>query len=421
MTYKFYTKFGSHMLTNHNIQIGLPIVFLCSILLFCNMTIAQVTIGNGETPAKGAILQLKENETINGANSSKGLGLPRVALTPSITNDLGESLKLPIGTLNSLDHLGMLVYNVEENTTYCPGLHVWEGGLWIPLQEQGVGFFTDIRTKGDGSKETVVYPYRTFGEAGTWMLTSLRATTYADNLGVDKPTKDIKIGKNTTNSKTELLAYYPGAKTTSTLEEDKARFSKNTEYGMIYTWAAATNGKVILPHSDTESTQNDGEANDPSNVELVGVQGICPTGWHLPSDKEWNDLEKAIANEQTGEYTLDNYKSDPWSEDWRYDRSTYRNNSQGHGTSMKSPLVSNYQGKSRVCGKGGFNAFATGLYSNTDYNYYGTLIYFWTSSYIYNSSNSYSPMDRRLSFAHSGVGRYGLEASTLTSVRCKKN
>ncbi len=44
-------------------------------------------------------------------------------------------------------------------------------------------------------------------------------------------------------------------------------------YGALYTWAAAMKGAASS------------EAN-PS-----GVQGVCPTGWHLPSDAEWTELE----------------------------------------------------------------------------------------------------------------------------------
>lgn len=43
-------------------------------------------------------------------------------------------------------------------------------------------------------------------------------------------------------------------------------------YGKLYTWAAAMNGSV--------STNE-----NPSNV-----QGICPNGWHLPSEAEWDEL-----------------------------------------------------------------------------------------------------------------------------------
>jgi len=43
-------------------------------------------------------------------------------------------------------------------------------------------------------------------------------------------------------------------------------------YGGLYTWNTAMNG-------ESSSSEN------PS-----GVQGICPTGWHVPSDAEWTEL-----------------------------------------------------------------------------------------------------------------------------------
>lgn len=49
-------------------------------------------------------------------------------------------------------------------------------------------------------------------------------------------------------------------------------------YGVLYNWPAAMNGA-------TSSTAN------PS-----GVQGVCPTGWHLPSDLEWTELENYLAD-----------------------------------------------------------------------------------------------------------------------------
>ena len=52
-----------------------------------------------------------------------------------------------------------------------------------------------------------------------------------------------------------------------------------TTYGVLYNWWAAM----------------DGAGSSSSNPS--GVQGVCPTGWHLPSDDEWTTLENyLIAN-----------------------------------------------------------------------------------------------------------------------------
>jgi uncharacterized protein (TIGR02145 family) len=57
------------------------------------------------------------------------------------------------------------------------------------------------------------------------------------------------------------------------INETVAKTTANyTTYGVLYNWPAAMKG-------ETSSTTN------PS-----GVQGVCPTGWHLPSDAEWTEL-----------------------------------------------------------------------------------------------------------------------------------
>lgn len=52
-----------------------------------------------------------------------------------------------------------------------------------------------------------------------------------------------------------------------------------TTYGVLYNWTAAMAGEA-------SSTAN------PS-----GIQGVCPTGWHLPSDAEWTQLTDYLGGE----------------------------------------------------------------------------------------------------------------------------
>ena len=49
--------------------------------------------------------------------------------------------------------------------------------------------------------------------------------------------------------------------------------ANKSTYGLLYTWVAVMNGAAS------------------SNANPSGVQGICPNGWHLPSDLEWKELE----------------------------------------------------------------------------------------------------------------------------------
>jgi len=58
-----------------------------------------------------------------------------------------------------------------------------------------------------------------------------------------------------------------------------ARLRENfVTYGVLYNWPAAMNGEES---SDT----------NPSSV-----QGVCPDGWHLPSDAEWAELIEYLGN-----------------------------------------------------------------------------------------------------------------------------
>jgi len=65
--------------------------------------------------------------------------------------------------------------------------------------------------------------------------------------------------------------YYVYGYNGTTVAEAKAT-ANYTTYGVLYNWSAAMNGAA-------SSTTN------PS-----GIQGVCPTGWHLPSDAEWTEL-----------------------------------------------------------------------------------------------------------------------------------
>ncbi|MCL2184196.1 MAG: hypothetical protein FWB85_12095 [Chitinispirillia bacterium] len=56
-------------------------------------------------------------------------------------------------------------------------------------------------------------------------------------------------------------------------------------YGRLYNWATVMNGAS----SSTSS---------PS-----GIQGICPSGWHVPSDNEWETLVKYVDPNASGDYS----------------------------------------------------------------------------------------------------------------------
>ena len=117
-----------------NLKIGLLAMLLCISATFT--TRSQVTIGVLEPPLKGALLDLKERDVLSGANSERGLMLPRVELSdknelyPMYSNDLANYNANKADLKKS--HTGLIVYNTKEDETndLCLGLNQWDGEAW---------------------------------------------------------------------------------------------------------------------------------------------------------------------------------------------------------------------------------------------------------------------------------------------------
>ncbi len=88
-----------------------------------------------------------------------------------------------------------------------------------------------------------------------WMKENLKTTKYSD--GTDIPLINTEEAWSVLTFTNKAYCWY---------DDD---IGNKEVYGALYTWAAAMNG---MTSSDS----------DPS-----GVQGVCPSGWHLPSDSEW--------------------------------------------------------------------------------------------------------------------------------------
>lgn len=114
----------------------LKLIGLFILVNFSNIGHSQVTIGSSSSPASGALLDLKQNETttLGDANSQKGLLLPRVELTAID--------KLKMGSNEILDqddqyilHTGLMVYHINKCTVQGEGLYIWTGSAWEKLGE----------------------------------------------------------------------------------------------------------------------------------------------------------------------------------------------------------------------------------------------------------------------------------------------
>ncbi|MEA3452097.1 MAG: fibrobacter succinogenes major paralogous domain-containing protein, partial [Bacteroidota bacterium] len=106
-------------------------------------------------------------------------------------------------------------------------------------------------TDGDGNNYAVV---KIGGQ--TWMAENIKTTSYTNSDAIPLVTDNTEWGNLEDNDTDKAYCFYDN-------DEGNADI-----YGALYTYAAATNG-------DNSGT---------------GVQGVCPTGWHVPSDAEWIEL-----------------------------------------------------------------------------------------------------------------------------------
>jgi len=157
--------------------------------------------------------------------------------TESDPENTGEQLQIGSGTGEFSAILDGLTpettYYVKAFATNSHTTAYGEERSFFTLQEGDPGTVTDY----DGN----VYETVAIGDQ-IWMAENLRSLHYSDGT----PIQGVYAYNN---------------------NEENA-----SNYGRLYTWEAAMNGET-------------GSSTNPS-----GVQGVCPTGWHLPSDEEWTQL-----------------------------------------------------------------------------------------------------------------------------------
>jgi uncharacterized protein (TIGR02145 family) len=144
---------------------------------------------------------------------------------------------------------------------------------------------SSCRKKEDDNNLTItdidrnVYHTITIG-AQVWMVENLKTTRYSD--GSEIPLV------NTTSTWDALIST---SKAYCWSEDD---ISNRDTYGALYTWAAAINGST----SDISKTGD--------------IQGACPTGWHVPSDAEWTELELYLGGSSGAGIKLKEAGNDHW-------------------------------------------------------------------------------------------------------------
>jgi uncharacterized protein (TIGR02145 family) len=250
------------------------------------------------------------------------------------TNDISETETRPIAQLAWGDWsvaTPATPTTVGEETRTCPGNASPAETRPLLPKCNGVEYNPIETKKFCDSRENKLYKFVSIGEgatAQTWM---------AENLNYDVPDNATDVCYDN--------------------DPDKC-----VTYGRLYNWATAMGGSA-------SSTAN------PS-----GVQGVCPAGWHLPSDAEWTALTTAVGSNA--------------------------------GTKLKanSDLWSTNTGTDEF----GFSALPGGYGNSGSFNYVGDGGRWWSSTEGV-ASNAYY---RYMNYYSANVDRDDYVKSRLFSVRC---
>lgn len=199
-----------------------------------------------------------------------------------------------------------------------------------------------------------------------WMKENLRTTHYANGAS---------IALGSTASTTTAYRYYPNNNS-----------SNVSAYGYLYNWKA-------FMHGASSSTAN------PS-----GIQGVCPTGWHVPSDAEWSQLIGYVGNQ--GSYICGNDNS--------YITKALAATI-GWNSSTNTCAVGNNSNTNNVTG---FSANPAGYYNyNGNYNSFGDIVDFWSASEENENNANYC----NLHYNYAYMNRSNYNKGSGFSVRCVKD
>ena len=217
----------------------------------------------------------------------------------------------------------------------------------------------------------------------------------------------------TTTSPSTGTYLIPAAGTDYTYTGKQARWYNNSakyaqqNYGLLYNWNAAVD-TFNTAYGETSVNTSSGNA---VSVTFSGHRrGICPAGWHLPSDAEWNTMEATVSGSD-------------WQTSYETASGSYRGShagklAGGHNwetvTSITSGAPGDYGNADRNVS--GFSAVPAGFCNGSSFSSAGLGAHFWSATQ--STGTPYYAYNRYLSNTSAGVGRNANNEYGGRSVRC---
>jgi uncharacterized protein (TIGR02145 family) len=262
--------------------------------------------------------------------------------------------------------LSRFAYGVYECKKKSSTSYVWEVVSYEHPDTAKYETITDAR-------DNQIYRIVTIGSQ-TWMADNLN---YVDNIISQKPLRGVPM----------MSSCYDG-------------LDANCEkYGRLYSWAAA------MDSVGTFSDNGKGCGYKQQCSPTYPVRGICPEGWHLPTNEEWNELLEYVGGYATAGPMLKSRTND-W-EEYAY---------------ATAETIVKYKGNDAY----GFAALPGGHTRNGDYDFVGSYnnmgryVVFWSSSVV-NNRTDVAP-EYSLQFdSETANGPYGEYRYQQNSVRCIKD
>ena len=306
----------------------------------------NVTSDGGATvTARGVCWSTSQNPTVSDSHTTDGSGTG--AFTSSLTGLFaGITYYVRAYATNS----GGTAYGNEISFTTSMSTPV--DGDAIPCP--GTPTVTDY----DGNTYNTVQ----IGQQ-CWIKENLRTTHYSDGMSIPAG------GSNTSNT----VPYY--------YDYSSHNLPLGTR-GYLYNWPAAIHGAAS------------------SGTNPTWVQGICPEGWHLPSDAEWTQMTYYVRSQS--EYTCGGNIAKALA------------STEGWATFSNDCAVGNGQASNNATG---FSAVPAGYCNGASFNHAGRIAYFWSSSVYVSTSAKY----RALSSTDAGVSSNNAYMSRGFSVRCLRS
>lgn len=203
--------------------------------------------------------------------------------------------------------------------------------------------------------------------AQVWMAENLKVRHYPDGSPIPEISDEAEW--NAMGPEAQAYCWYDN------------QVASGDNYGALYTWTAAMNGGLS---SDT-----------------IGAQGVCPDGWHLPTDDEWKTLEMHLGMSQVDADAFDWRGTDQGGQLKEIGFSKWESPNEG---------ATNSSGFTAV--PGGFRSIKGLFYSSGEY------ANFWTSTAEDNTNTSFYRTlkhDMEQMYRHNNNMKLGL------AVRCVKN